>query len=503
MIRLITVSTLFVASTAFGQNTPLVDDLIKSLDINQDGKLTANEVAENKRYSKQFPRWDTDEDQVVSREDIVAFRYRFGISADGTPLRRSRSDGSRGPGGVSVPFNIPDIGDLSRIGKGRRPSSIEAQHSQYLLSTSTHAVSGSDYVVLTDHNEAAYLTSLNQLAKHHGGKLVRVSDLAIAHDEPAKFRWLREQVKNARYVAIAPRLVSFRENMVLGMWELLSTIDDDPMLDCFPGFLVASSPQSFALLINQSIEHKSTSAEELRPFAINQVQNSQETRSLQKSGILRKHFQKIGLHTPIVAIYGPTADEAPRLKGEQTWNLKIESRREFVRTFEDTISLALAKANLVVMHGHGVPGMSCSVDVDAVPDDCTGKILLSGSCFSANPVRSDLAAMSQAPGGYQVEARDAFIVRAIDNGAIAAFGHQRLSSGFVHLYPVLESWLDGQSIGQGYQQMINGLIEQRGAKSGDFVLSKDQLASRNPRQQSFLYIVIGDPALQPFEMIKF
>ena len=111
--------------------------------------------------------------------------------------------------------------------------------------------------------------------------------------------------------------------------------------------------------------------------------------------------------------------------------------------------------------------------------------------------------MTQAPGGYSVEPRDAFILRAIDNGAIAAFGHQRLSSGFPHLYPVLEDWLAGQSIGQAYQQLINGLIAQQEMRSGDFILTKEQRAARRPAQQRFLYIVIGDPSLQPFERVRF
>ena len=41
-----------------------------------------------------------------------------------------------------------------------------------------------------------------------------------------------------RFVAIAPRLESFRENMLLGMWEVLSSLNPDSQLDVFPGLLV-------------------------------------------------------------------------------------------------------------------------------------------------------------------------------------------------------------------------------------------------------------------------
>jgi hypothetical protein len=139
------------------------------------------------------------------------------------------------------------------------------------------------------------------------------------------------------------------------------------------------------------------------------------------------------------------------------------------------------------------------LDVDGLPKDLTGKIILTGSCFSASPQKSDLAAMRQAPGGYEVESRDAFVLRSIDNGALVAFGHQRLSSGFPHLYPVLENLLEGQTVGQAYQQLINALIEYSDTKSGSFIIGDSQKASKRLPQNRFLYVIVGDPAIQPFE----
>ena len=147
------------------------------------------------------------------------------------------------------------------------------------------------------------------------------------------------------------------------------------------------------------------------------------------------------------------------------------------------------------MHGHGVPGMSCSVDIQGIPSNLQGKVLLTGSCFSASPKKSDLPEMRDAPGGYTVKKRDAFILRAIDQGAIVAFGHQRLSSGFPHLYPVLENWLEGRTVGEAYQRLINGLINLKEVKSGDFIIREK---IKKPAQNSLLYVVIGDPALRPF-----
>ena len=309
-------------------------------------------------------------------------------------------------------------------------------------------------------------------------------------------------------MAIAPRLESFRENMLLGMWELLSTLDEDPQIDVLPGLLLASDAAGFSRLIDQSIRFRPLAATDIRPLAISQVRSNSETRSLQKAGVLRRHFAGYGHQTPVVAVYAQEADRAPRLPGGQVWNLTAPGGGKFVKTFPDDLTQVLAGANLMIMHGHGIPGMSCSVDVAGLPADMSGKIVLTGSCFSAAPVKSDLPAMRRAPGGYTlkpgavVKPPQAFALGAVDRGAVVVFGHQRLSSGFPHLYPVLEAWVKGQTVGEAYQQLLNGLIELQGIRSGGFVIGKQPQQRRQPPQNRLLYVVIGDPALQPLKALQ-
>ncbi len=494
VIGLITLIT--ACSTCCAQQSiPHVDELMKQYDLDRNGALTAAEV-EGSRYARQYTRWDIDSDGSVSKEDVIQFRAKFGIAADGSQMSRPSSlPKSTSPRSLK----IPSIESLLRVDRDHLPTRQLSSNSEYVLRTQPHEAIGDSYVVLTDHTDSNYLKSLNRLAKHHRGEVIRVKDLArMGESEIERLRGELRQRK-VKWVAIAPRLETFRENTVLGVWELLSSLDDDVQLDCQPGFLVASNYQSFKKLIDQSINYSSISSKDIRPFAISQVQNSTETRSLQKSAMLKSHFKESGIPVPIVAIYGAQADTAPRLPGEQVWNLKVESRKKFVQTMPADATKLLQDSNLVVMHGHGIPGMSCSLDIDGLPADMSGKILLSGSCFSASPVASDLPAMRQAPGGYEVQQRDAFILRAIDNGAVVAFGHQRLSSGFPHLYPVLESWVDGQTVGAGYQQLINALIEFGGFKSGEFLIQKDQKSNKRLPQNRLLYVVIGDPALRPIQ----
>ncbi len=400
-------------------------------------------------------------------------------------------------------FRIPEVGELPRIDRNSpRPASEVLRNSAFILRLKAHAPMGSGYVILTDHSAEGYLKPLQKLAGHRKATLIKLADLAAVH-QPDTLRKLRTRLAGIKpkYVALAPRMESYRENMLLGMWELLTTLDDDPFLDVFPGILLASSPARFKALIERTVNYRRITNKDLRPFAISQVPSNAETRSLQKAGILRKIFAGHGIETPTLAIYTPRATEAPELQGEKSWKIRLASKGNFVKSLAPEPQAALQEARLVVMHGHGIPGMSCSVDIEGIPAQSKNQVVLSGSCFSAVPMKSDFPRMSSAPGGYKVGQRPAFAIRYVDCGATVFFGHMRLSSGFPHLYPVLEKWLEGSSVGESYQQLINGLIEMRGFRPGGFVVEQPVQQRRLP-QNSLLYVIMGDPAIVPFESLK-
>ncbi|MBC8873483.1 MAG: hypothetical protein H8E44_28935 [Planctomycetes bacterium] len=475
---------------------PSVSDLVSQLDKNRDGKLTKDEVTQPP-FSRNFSRWDADKDGTVTEAEIAKFRRGLGIPVEGTAGAPNRPQ----PREAVAELTIPDVDDLLRVGPGTRASRQAMQNSAFVMKTGPHTVDGDKYVILTDHAEQSYLQSIERLAKYRDGLVLRVDDLALLYKHADAMAKIRKQLQDAkvRFLAIAPRMETYRENMLLGMWELISTIDSDPQLDAFPGLLLASNAEDFAGLIDRSIGYAPQSSQEFRPFAISQVPSTRELRSLQKSGILRKLFAEQGCKTPTVAIYSSRAAEAPKLPGDQFWSYQSKSRGDFLKQFPDDAARTFEKASLLVMHGHGVPGMSCGVDIAAIPEELSAKVVLCGSCFAAAPKKSDFPAMRQAPGGYDVEARDAFAVRAIDNGACIAFGHMRLSQGFPHLYPVLEAWMKGKTVGEAYQELMNGIINMQGTKSGGFVVSEGASTGRQPPQNILLYVVIGDPAIQPLE----
>lgn len=61
--------------------------------------------------------------------------------------------------------------------------------------------------------------------------------------------------------------------------------------------------------------------------------------------------------------------------------------------------------------------------------------------------------------------------------------------------------MEGASVGEAYQELINGLIEMRGFRPGRFVVEQPVEQRRLP-QNALLYVILGDPAIIPFESLK-
>ncbi|MEC9096989.1 MAG: hypothetical protein VX776_10175 [Planctomycetota bacterium] len=360
-----------------------------------------------------------------------------------------------------------------------------------------HEVRGTGYVILTDHDSPEFIKPLEKLAKYREGSILSLDDLGAVTEVQARASLKKQLLElNPKFVAVAPRIESYRENILLGLWDVFSALDDDPLLDVYPGILLASNAENFQRFIDRTIHYRAISQKELRPIAISQVPSVMETRSLQKAGILRETFAKYGLDTPTLAVYTPAAKNAATLEGKDLWNIHLSSKGDYVKTLSAKPQRAFRSAQLVVMHGHGIPGMSCSIDIKGIPTNSSNRIVLTGSCFSAVPVKSDLPRMSSAPGGYKVDARPAFAMEYLDRDAVVFFGHMRLSSGFPHLFPVLENWMQGETVGSAYQQLLNAIISMRGFRSGEFVIPTP-VTQRNIRQNTLLYVIFGDPALQP------
>jgi len=395
-------------------------------------------------------------------------------------------------------IQIPDIKDITDINSGSKPSRTTLRNSEYIFQTKPHKAHGDRYIILTDHTDKAYIKSLKKLAQYRNGEIINVSDLATLYNDASEAEELRKQLikSNVEYIAIAPKPESYRENMILGIYELLCNLDDDPELDAYPGILLASDAEKFEALINRTINYTPKLVKELNPMASCMVPGLKELRSLQKNGIIHNYFAGYGLNIPMVNLFVSDINKAPKLSGEKSINIDISGKRS-IKKLPEQISESFNKTKLLVLHGHGIPGTSCGLDIDAIPETYNTDIVLCGSCFSASPQKSDFPSMRKSPDGHNIENRQSFALKAIDNGATIVYGHMRLNAGFPKLFPVLESLTEGASVGQVYQEAINAAIVGNKFDTKKLALRETPQNPRRVKQNNLLYVVFGDPALKP------
>jgi hypothetical protein len=403
------------------------------------------------------------------------------------------------------PFVVPRLETLKRVERPGGLSPLEASTSCYILRTEPHAVQGNAYVVVTDHRDEAYLEPLRRLAAHHQGIVLPVDDLGALADRTGRAELARRfSETRPRYVAVAPRLESFRENMLLGLWNVLATLDSDPELDVLPGLLVAPDAVSFAALVDHSLTYQPPSRKAFRAFIVSQLVNGSPmgSRSLQKLGILREFFGEMGCEVSGLVVR-QFPGERPRLEGRGIVDARPDGNgpRSLLARLPASAAEAIGASSLIVMFGHGTPGMTCGMRVEAFDEvSLLNKVILCGSCMSAAPTHSDFRKMAVGPDGSEVVAdRKRFLMEAIERGAVVAYGHMRLNAGFPHLYPVLEAVIDGETVGESYQRLIDGLLRWTRLDPDELVLAKpdtnDEWAIM--RRNQLLYVLIGDPALRP------
>ena len=85
---------------------------------------------------------------------------------------------------------------------------------------------------------------------------------------------------------------------------------------------------------------------------------------------------------------------------------------------------------------------------------------------------------------------------AVENGAVMVLGHMGLCGGFPELYPMAEHVLDGLSVGEAYQRVMNALIGNR-PLPGYYLKPASRQNNSNDAANTLLLILWADPALVP------
>ena len=379
--------------------------------------------------------------------------------------------------------------------------------SQYILRTEAHPVAGDAYVVVTDHRDDAYLGPLAPARRHHGGTVIQVDDLGALAERPAREELARRLVAaKVGYVAVAPRLESFRENMLLGLWGVLATLDDDPELDARPGLLVAPDAASFAALIDRSIAYRPTPRAAFRPFVISQLGDGSPGRDAvapEARGAAQSCSAGSASRPPAWSCASSPATGPASRARTSGWRGRAARAGSWPRC-PSRPRRAFDEASLIVMFGHGTPGMICGMRVEAFDRrSFANKVVLCGSCMSAAPDAIRLAARcaSGPTAPRSSPAGSGMLMEAVERGAVVTYAHMRVNAGFPHLFPVLESLLRGETVGEAYQRLIDGLLTWTRLEPDDLVLAKsdqdDEIAAM--RRNQMLYVLVGDPALRPLE----
>jgi hypothetical protein len=386
---------------------------------------------------------------------------------------------------LATELPVPDIGDVTRVDRNNPPGRQDAVTATYILKTNSHPTLGDAYIVVTDQTDSASLNSLERLANFHHGSIIHVQDLDALRTAETERDQLTSDLRQAqpRFVAIAPKPESFTENMVLGMWYVLTKLSDDQQLPVFPGILAAPNQTAFQTLIDRSIDYRPQTTAQVRPFVMGQVLGPEPfgQRSLQKVRMMRNLFAGYGCSTRSLILLAYSAVERGVAVAPATdqWQAAMNGPNQNIPAIPPDARPALDDASLLLMFGHGNPGTMCSLDTSAFRDvRMTGKTVMCGDCFSA--ASSSVSASDES-----------FALRAVDNGADVVYAHMRENAGFPHLFPVLEAWMDGLTVGEAYQRLINALLAFNGL-SGDTLISGDM-----EETNSLLYVIIGDPALQP------
>ena len=371
-----------------------------------------------------------------------------------------------------------------------------------VLQTTPHAPRGDGYLVLTDQTDPVAVAALKRLAEFHHGSIATTPSLGELYKSPAEFARLQQELRKLapRFVAIAPAAGSYRENMHLCLLKLLSSIDDEPGLDVFPGYLVASDASKLSELVDRTIAFKPITREQVKPVAIGTIEDDGATRyrAYQKVKVLQKMFAGQGTESPTVFIVtNPSLvarEDFPKLGASPGEIVMLPgSKREAFSSLSEPATQAMSGRNVLFMFGHGMPDRLCGTKVTAfAPLDFSNELVFCGSCMSASPAHADRVNLENQA------ATKRFGSQAMENGAVMVLGHMGLCNGFPEIYPMAEHVFEGLSVGEAYQRVINALI---GSNAIPDYYAQPASRQNNPNDPAnrLLLILWGDPALVPIK----
>ncbi|MGI9240869.1 MAG: hypothetical protein ACR2RV_08710 [Verrucomicrobiales bacterium] len=225
-------------------------------------------------------------------------RQKWEAIVGGEPQEEAPGRGTQGSR-PDPSLTIPTIAEL------RNPPSPGAfGPSTHLAKTEEHPPLGEGYLILTDYTDPTARAALDRLAEFRGGEVVALKSLGELHTSPEDLELVTQVIREAspRFVAIAPVLESYRENMHLSILKVLSALDEDPELDVFPGYLMANDAKGLAALVDRTIQFQTMSEDDIEPVSIGAIEDkdARRYRSYQKAKVMQKMFAEDGKESPAI-----------------------------------------------------------------------------------------------------------------------------------------------------------------------------------------------------------
>jgi|694.fasta_scaffold123067_1 hypothetical protein len=385
-------------------------------------------------------------------------------------------------------FDIEKAAAASQVPPGKRGAR------SYTYVTDLKAPQGKNYVVITD-MVGLNFQAVEKLANAHNGKIIRLADMRqLTIDSDLKAKLVADLGKvQPEYVALCPKIENFSENVTLALWEVLTAYGNGS-INVYPSFLVASDPTAFAALVDRNLSAVPVAPSALNAFIVGQstVASAGGARAVQKAMVMKSLISKLhGTSNSVVVKTADSIEDLPAQAEPTVTTIDASGKRVFA--LAPDLQSQLQNSNLFILFGHGSPGMTCTLDVSSFRNiPLNNEIVLCGSCFSATPDYSDIPSLAATANRHSAP----FFKRAIANGARVFYGHMHENGGFPEMFVVFEALLNGESIGQGYQRLLNVQLKENSVAAGKFVMSPDQLADNTSINQrnGLLYIMIGDPA---------
>jgi hypothetical protein len=387
--------------------------------------------------------------------------------------------------------------EIDRVNQSSEVAPNKRGNLSFTFNSSLNIPSGKSYVIVTDQDDPACLSSLDKLAQYHSAQIIKLRDLRNLTKMPAARNFLikKLQAANPEYVAFAPRIENFSENTLLALWQVLLS-EGGGKLNVYPGFLIGRNAQELDALITRCIANQKLSARALKPVVVAQVVDRKEggMRAFQKADVMEDLFSAIGQNCSGLVVRTPLAPPPLTFPKVGTLGTLNAPAGASLPTLPPNAVQALSDAHLIMLFGHGSPGMSCSISVNAF-DDVTMKndVVLCGSCFSCTPLQSDVMQNSNG------KRPDALVYHALANGASVFYGHMHENGGFPMLYIAFEALMKGETVGQSYQRVLNCEFAESKIDPNQFIMTEDQLADKQAvdARNKFLLVMIGDPAASP------